>query len=110
MFQKYALELLERLLGKAKKNGHDLEVSFINMRRANVVAQTKIHFNDKQLLQLIHQHLVSKGFLDTAAQLQKEAQMNNSLHMNNMLPPSKFRYATPTTPVRPMNKVCSLFQ
>jgi len=65
-FQKSALELMERVSGKTKPSGNELEISLANMHRANVVAQTRIQFNDRQLLQLIHQHLVSRGLLETS--------------------------------------------
>lgn len=99
-FQKHALELLERLSGKTKHTGNELDVSLGNIHKANIVAQTKIHFNDKQLLQLIHQHLASKGLSETASTLQKEAHLANNLQLNNVHPPNKFRYTTPSTPNR----------
>ena len=37
------------------------------------VAQTRIQFNEKQLLQLMHQHLLSKNLVESAAVLLKEA-------------------------------------
>ena len=37
------------------------------------VAQTRITFNEKQLLQLIHQHLLSKNLTEAAGALLKEA-------------------------------------
>lgn len=98
-FQKYALELLERLSGKTKQTNNDF--SLVNIHKANVVAQTKIQFNDRQLLQLIYQHLMSKGLVDSATLLQREA--NLSLLTNSTHLPSKFRYATPVTP----NRVCN---
>jgi HIV-1 Vpr-binding protein len=99
-FQKYALELLERLSGKTKHRGNDLEVSLANIHRANVVAQTKIQFNDRQLLQLIHQHLISKGFPETAASLVKEANLGNSVTQLSAHQPTKFRYSSTLTPSR----------
>lgn len=72
-FQKYALELLERVSGKTKPSGNEFEISLANIHRANVIAQTRIHFNDKQLYQLIHQHLLSRGMTESAAALLKEA-------------------------------------
>lgn len=99
-FQKYALELLQRLSGNWKKTGHDLDASLINIFKAKVVAQTKIHFNDRQLLQLIHQHLAAKGYTDTAAMLQKEAHLSNALTSGSMHPPAKFSYTSPSTPSR----------
>lgn len=99
-FQKYALELLQRLSGNWKKTGHDLDASLVNIFKAKVVAQTKIHFNDRQLLQLIYQHLVSKGYAETAAMLQKEAHLASTLTSVNMHPPAKFSYTSPSTPSR----------
>lgn len=109
-FQKHALELLERLSGKTKHTGDSLDVSLYNIHRANVVAQTKIQFNDTQLLQLIHRHLVFRGLEDTANLLQKEANLAAifSSTASTTLHPSKFRY-TPTTPITPTrNRVSSL--
>lgn len=97
-FQKYALELLQRLSGNWKKAAYDLDASLINIHKANVVAQTKIHFNDRQLLQLIHQHLASKGYAETAAMLLKEAHLSNSLTSGTPHPPAKFSYTSPGTP------------
>lgn len=102
-FQKHALELLERLSGRTKHAGNNLEVSLANIHRihkANVVAQTKIQFNDRQLLQLIHQHLVTKGFVDTASILVKEANLSNSITTLSSQHPTKFRYTSNLTPVR----------
>lgn len=99
-FQKYALELLQRLSGNWKKTGHDLDASLVNIFKAKVVAQTKIHFNDRQLLQLIHQHLVTKGYAETALTLQKEAHLSNSLTSANMHLPAKFSYTAPNTSSR----------
>ncbi|KAL1514105.1 hypothetical protein ABEB36_003422 [Hypothenemus hampei] len=102
-FQKYALELLERLSGKSKYGGKDVEVTLANIHRihkANIVAQTKIQFNGRQLLQLIHQHLVSKGFVDTAASLVKEANLSNAITSFSAQHPTKFRYTSNLTPVR----------
>ncbi|XP_030755161.1 protein mahjong isoform X2 [Sitophilus oryzae] len=103
MFQKYALELLERLSGKTKYVGNNLEVSLANIHRihkANIVAQTKIQFNDRQLLQLIHHHLVTKGFVDTASMLVKEASLSNAITSLSLQHPTKFRYTTNLTPTR----------
>lgn len=43
--------------------------------QANVIAQTHIQFNDRQLFQLIQQHLLSHGMVESAAALQKEANL-----------------------------------
>ncbi|XP_062558302.1 protein mahjong isoform X5 [Armigeres subalbatus] len=71
-FQKYALELLERVSGKAKSANNQLDTSLADIHKANVVAQTKIQFNEQQLLELIHQHLMARGLTETAATLVRE--------------------------------------
>lgn len=65
------------------------------------MAQTKIHFNERQLLQLIHHHLATKGYAEAAGVLQKEANLDNSLILSNIMhPPAKFSYIEPVTPTR----------
>lgn len=71
-FQKYALELMERLSGRTKTSTQ-LDSSLANIHKANVVAQTKIQFKEQQLNELIYNHLMTRGFLTTAASLQKES-------------------------------------
>ncbi|XP_067627313.1 protein mahjong isoform X2 [Eurosta solidaginis] len=73
LFQKYALELVERVSGKTKPISNKMDPSLANIHKANVIAQTKIQYNEQQLYQLIHDHLESKGLLQTAKTLQKEA-------------------------------------
>lgn len=59
--QRDALELVELVSGKSKRlPAADTDVTMDTIHRANVVAQTRIHYNEKQLLQLMHNHLVSK--------------------------------------------------
>lgn len=97
-FQKYALELMERVSGKSKAS-NQLDTSLANIHKANVVAQTKIQFNEQQLFELINEHLVSRGLSETAAVLQREANLQ-------MPPPAKptpsyhspFSFRTPNTP------------
>lgn len=75
-FQKYALELIERVSGKTT---YQFDASLTNIHRANVVAQTKIQFNSQQLHLLIYQHLVQNGLVDTANTLLKEAKLNSMM-------------------------------
>ncbi|XP_014100359.2 protein mahjong isoform X2 [Bactrocera oleae] len=72
LFQKYAIELVERVSGKTKPISNKMDPSLANIHKANVIAQTKIQYNEQQLYQLIHDHLESKGLLQTAQMLQKE--------------------------------------
>lgn len=75
-FQKYALELMERVSGKAT---NQFDASLANIHKANVVAQTKIQFNSQQLHLLIYQHLVQNGLTDTANTLMKEAKLGSMM-------------------------------
>lgn len=69
------------------------------------MAQTKIQFNDRQLLQLIHHHLVQKGFPDTAGQLVKEAHLSNAITSLSTQHPTKFRYSSTLTPSRGVSRL-----
>lgn len=75
IFQKYALELMERISGKVKSVNGQLDVSLANIHKANIVAQTRIQFNEQQLYQLIYEHLEARGLHESSATLQKEANL-----------------------------------
>jgi HIV-1 Vpr-binding protein len=57
-FCKYASQLLERVSGKQPNT---LDASLEDIRKADIVAQTNITYREKELMQLIHQHLMTKG-------------------------------------------------
>lgn len=93
-FQKYALELMERVSGKTKAN-NQLDASLANIHKANVVAQTKIQFNEQQLYELIHEHLQARGLVETASALRQEAGLSAKmapLKPINHHSPFSFRY------------------
>ncbi|XP_018620386.2 DDB1- and CUL4-associated factor 1-like isoform X1 [Scleropages formosus] len=90
-FCKFAAELIERVSGKPLLIGTD--VSLARLQRANVVAQSRITFPEKELLLLIRNHLLSKGLHDTASALTKEADLPM------LLPHSSSAF--PTVPVAP---------
>lgn len=93
IFQKYALELLERVSGKTKTMNQQLDVSLANIHKANVVAQTRIQYNEQQLTQLIYEHLLSRGLTGSAAALQKEASLNiNQIQPKPVIHHSPFSY------------------
>lgn len=73
-FCRYAAELTERVSGKPLLMGTD--VSLARLQRANVVAQSRITFSEKELLVLIRNHLAAKGLHDTANTLVKEANLS----------------------------------
>ena len=96
-FQKYALELMERLSGKSK-TANTLDTSLANIHKANVVAQTKITFNEQQLYELMHDHLMSRGLTESAQALQREASLNKDRIQSRptLSYHSPFTFRTPT--------------
>eukprot|EP00105_Crassostrea_gigas_P019132 XP_011437507.1 PREDICTED: protein VPRBP [Crassostrea gigas] len=92
-FCKYANELLERVLGK--KSSANLDASLEDIRRADIVAQSRITFQEKELLQLIHSHLQSKGLAEAAAALQREANLPRSITPPNVLPAQPCVFSSP---------------
>lgn len=66
------------------------------------MAQTRIQFNEKQLLQLIHQHLLSKNLVESAAILMKEAGLPPLpvKQASSSFPPYRTTGNTPATPSR----------
>ncbi|XP_037947089.1 protein mahjong isoform X2 [Teleopsis dalmanni] len=92
IFQKYALELLERVSGKAKPTNNQLDPSLANIHKANVIAQTKIQYNEQQLLQLICEHLDSKGLTQSAQALQREAGLPSPIVTTKFFHQSPFDY------------------
>ncbi|XP_077546411.1 lisH and WD40 domain-containing protein mahjong [Haemaphysalis longicornis] len=67
------IELVERVTGAPLSPG--MEPSLTKINKSEVVAQTKISYREKDLLQLIYQHLLGKGLVDAASALQKEASL-----------------------------------
>ncbi|KAK5873153.1 hypothetical protein PBY51_013791 [Eleginops maclovinus] len=82
-FCRYAAELTERVSGKPLLMGSD--VSLARLQRANVVAQSRITFSERELLVLIRNHLVAKGLHETAGTLVREA--NLPPHSSCVTPP-----------------------
>ncbi|KAJ8047078.1 DDB1- and CUL4-associated factor 1 [Holothuria leucospilota] len=72
-FCQYASELIERVTGKPMSLSADATVA--KLHKANIVAQTRITYSQKELLQLIHQHLLEQGLSETAGVLQREADL-----------------------------------
>ncbi|KAM6977034.1 DDB1- and CUL4-associated factor 1 isoform 2-T2 [Aplochiton taeniatus] len=76
-FCKFSAELIERVSGKPLLIGTDVSLAWL--QRANVVAQSRISFPEKELLLLIRNHLLAKGLHDTATTLTKEAELPMAL-------------------------------
>ncbi|XP_067935367.1 DDB1- and CUL4-associated factor 1-like isoform X1 [Watersipora subatra] len=71
-FCKYASQLIERVCGRPQ---NITDVSLEHIRKAEVVQQTRIIYKEKELLQLVYDHLLQKGLEASASALQKEANL-----------------------------------
>ncbi|XP_068246230.1 DDB1- and CUL4-associated factor 1 isoform X2 [Palaemon carinicauda] len=76
-FQRHAMELIKAVSGRTKHEGDaNMDVSMQSIHRADVVAQTRINYNKKQLLQLIQAHLMNEGYDSVATALQQAAHLS----------------------------------
>ncbi|XP_041347553.1 DDB1- and CUL4-associated factor 1-like [Gigantopelta aegis] len=94
-FCKYASDLLERVSGKQPSSVGD--ASLEEIRRADIVAQTKIIFQERELLQLMYDHLLVKGFTESAFALQREAGLPRCVTPPPLHPSSPHLYSSPST-------------
>lgn len=72
-FCEFARKLIEEVTGRSMTLGENFDIG--RLHRASIVAETRITYNEKELLQMIHQHLLSKGFQKAANALQTEADL-----------------------------------
>ncbi|XP_045592947.1 DDB1- and CUL4-associated factor 1 isoform X3 [Procambarus clarkii] len=102
-FQRHALELIKAVSGRTKHEGDaSTDISMQSIHRADVVAQTRISFNKKQLLQLIQTHLAQEGYEAVAMALQQAAHLPPlppSVPHTSMGPPTR-NMVTPPPSVR----------
>ncbi|XP_075688064.1 DDB1- and CUL4-associated factor 1-like isoform X2 [Rhinoderma darwinii] len=98
-FCKFAAELIERVSGKPLLMGSD--VSLARLQKADVVAQSRISFPEKELLLLIRNHLISKGLQETATALTREADlpMTAASHSSSFLPAATTQPPATASPV-----------
>uniref|UniRef100_A0A914X2Z4 LisH domain-containing protein n=1 Tax=Plectus sambesii TaxID=2011161 RepID=A0A914X2Z4_9BILA len=75
-FCEQAKALIERVTQKPISD-FPKDITQEKLWKACVVATTKIQFNEKELLQLIHQHLKKVGYKKAASVLQQEAELPN---------------------------------
>ncbi|KAL3124701.1 hypothetical protein niasHT_001538 [Heterodera trifolii] len=75
-FCEQARQLIE-CVSQTKLQDFAIGMTQEHLWRAAVVAKTHIKFNEKELLQLIYQHLSDIGFKRTAKQLQMEGELPN---------------------------------
>ena len=64
---------MEKVSGPMNRKNYDNnDITLDLLHRASVVANTRIRYNDKQLLQMVHEHLVMSGLYKTAEMLKHE--------------------------------------
>lgn len=69
MFQKYALEIIKLVHGKDEH--FSLELGDL-IRKTDLISQTRISYDERQLMELIQNHLVNAGLSETAEVLKEE--------------------------------------
>uniref|UniRef100_A0A915KYZ1 LisH domain-containing protein n=1 Tax=Romanomermis culicivorax TaxID=13658 RepID=A0A915KYZ1_ROMCU len=89
-FVEYARSLIERVTDKPITDFKDL--SHERLEKASIVAHTNIAYSDKELFQLIYDHLLHKGMKKTASMLLGEADLPSVVPPKFDLTPTK---ATP---------------
>jgi HIV-1 Vpr-binding protein len=74
-FQEYALQLLGRTTGRESKtiSMEARDHTLVRLEKAAIVANTTIHYDDNELMQVIHEFLNSRGMKKTAESLLSEA-------------------------------------
>jgi len=74
-FQHYAIELLSKTTGREPKtiSMEARDHTLVRLEKAAIVANTSISFQEKELMQIIHEYLKNKGMTKTASQLIDEA-------------------------------------
>uniref|UniRef100_A0A0V0J861 Protein VPRBP n=1 Tax=Schistocephalus solidus TaxID=70667 RepID=A0A0V0J861_SCHSO len=74
-FCRYATILIRLVLGSLSDGITATDMSLDRVRRAVIVAKTRIQWDQEELLELIWRHLQAKGLHDAAAALQREANL-----------------------------------
>ncbi|VDP90175.1 unnamed protein product [Echinostoma caproni] len=79
-FCRYATMLIRLVVGTLSDGVLSGDMSLERVRRAEIVAKTRIQWDPEELLELIYRHLVSKGLHQSAETLQREAHLKVMLH------------------------------
>ncbi|CAL4121266.1 unnamed protein product, partial [Meganyctiphanes norvegica] len=111
-FQRHALELIKAVSGRTKqKSDASMDISMQSIHKADVVAQTRINYNKRQLLQLIQMYLNQEGYDSIATALQQIAHLPSipPSHTALMGPPSRNMATPPPSSRHRINSQRSLF-
>lgn len=78
-FRESALDLISQVTHRAPNVviNEATDPTVRKIEKASIVAQTKISYDDNELLRLIHDHLVTKGLLEAASTLSEEATLDD---------------------------------
>ncbi|CAH8520776.1 unnamed protein product [Heterobilharzia americana] len=74
-FCRYATMLIRLVVGTLSDGVLSGDMSLERVRRAEIVAKTRIQWDQEELLELIYRHLQSKGLYESATALQREARL-----------------------------------
>lgn len=75
-FCKYATSLIERVTGKSLHSDRFESIPMLSrITKSDIIAQTKISYPQKELLMIIHKHLLSQGLEKAADALKAEANL-----------------------------------
>ncbi|CAH8518191.1 hypothetical protein MS3_00006654 [Schistosoma haematobium] len=74
-FCRYATMLIRLVVGNLSDGVLSGDMSLERVRRAEIVAKTRIQWDQEELLELIYRHLQSKGLYESATVLQREARL-----------------------------------
>lgn len=75
-FTKYASMLIEKVTGKPLRfENYESIPNMSRITKADIIAQTKISYPQKELLAIIHDHFVQQGLLNSANILKEEANL-----------------------------------
>lgn len=100
MFQKYAVEIFKLVHGKDEH--FSLELGDV-IRKTDLISQTRISYDERQLMELIQNHLSNAGLTETADKLKEELRvksvpLNTGSAIMNSPSPSSQATPTPATP------------
>ncbi|TYZ67071.1 hypothetical protein PybrP1_012233 [[Pythium] brassicae (nom. inval.)] len=80
-FRESALDLISQVTHRAPNAviNEATDPTVRKIEKASIVAQTKISYDDNELLRLIHDHLVTKGLASAASALSEEAGLSDQV-------------------------------
>ncbi|XP_077984048.1 DDB1- and CUL4-associated factor 1-like [Glandiceps talaboti] len=75
-FCRYGTQLIKVVTGKLPSSNYK-HANIAEIEKLEIVAKTKISYSEKELLELMYEHLQAKGLTETAASLLTEGKLND---------------------------------